>query len=64
MSEHHHQRCAAEYRYARFSHDCHWPIEVCNVIEHACLSAGATVRASHSPSGMSCGGPENVRQML
>jgi hypothetical protein len=64
MSEHHHHWCAAEYRYARFSHDWVSPADVRSVIEHACLSAAATDRASHSASGVSCGGPENVRQML
>ena len=34
------------------------------VISQYCLSSGATVRVSHSASGMSCGGPENARQTL
>ena len=34
------------------------------VISQYCLSSEATVRVSHSASGMSCGGPENARQML
>src|SRR6201996_8753021 len=47
-----------------FSQVSRSPVAAFMVISQYCLSCGATDRVSHSASGTSCGGPENVRHTL